>query len=191
MIPLLQAYSALSLTFNGVSGGQTFNETSSYSTNYVSSTTYSISLTTSISSNGGTPQSSTSTIWILKNGTTIAVDEDGYNLTGTEGVAITTGFFAGFYEEVDIGGQLNTYTASSYFHSTGTSTVTIGPSTFKVTNYAANTLPETFTTCGVGSTTLTQYTLSVGTPGGSSYPLVTSQSSREARPLTVRPRIST
>jgi hypothetical protein len=44
-----------------------------------------------------------------------------------------------------------------------------------VTNYAANSLPETVSYCGNSPTTLTAFSFSVGTPQGSSSPLVTNE----------------
>jgi hypothetical protein len=50
-----------------------------------------------------------------------------------------------------------------------------------VTNYVANTLPETITLpCGGGTTTLTSFDLSVGEPMGTSYELVTSMQLAES-----------
>jgi hypothetical protein len=161
------------MNFQEVINGQTDTVTASYTVVYHSSTTYKVMLTES--ANGQSEPAST--VYILNNGTAIAVDEAGYNFTGStlssilpEGVA---GLFAGFSEEIAFGNQLSTYTSSSYFKATGTSTVTIGPSTFTVTNYVANSLPENLSSCGV-SETLTAYSMSIGTPTGSSYPLVTS-----------------
>jgi hypothetical protein len=155
--------------YNGSSGGQTFNETATYTTIYASATTYKVNMTYTVN---GSPALA-STIWILKNGTSIAVDYGGYNVTGTEASGMEVGFFAGFSAEAEAASQLSTYTASGYFHSTGTSTVTIGASTFPVTTYAANSLPETINSCG-STLVLSTYSLSVGTPSGSTAPLVTS-----------------
>jgi hypothetical protein len=113
------------------------------------------------------------TLWILKNGTALAVNFAGQNLTGIEANGFITGAFAGFYEEIDIGQQQSFYAGSSqYFHSTGTSSVTIGSNKVTVTNYALNSLPETVNSCGTIST-YSAFTLSIGTPSGTSFPIVT------------------
>jgi hypothetical protein len=112
-------------------------------------------------------------VYVLRNGTAIAIDTEGYNITGSSANEFLLGEFAGFSTEIAYGNQLGIFTATSYFHSTGTSSVTIGPSTFTVTNWAANNTPETINSCGF-SETLTTYNLSEGTPKGSTYPLVTS-----------------
>jgi hypothetical protein len=110
---------------------------------------------------------------MLKDGTVLAVEESSYNFTGTTAQSLATGLFAGLVAEINAGGQLGTYTSSSYFHSTGTSSVTIGSTPMTVTNYAPiQSLPMTVVYCG-GSTTLTAYDLSVGTPPGTSYQLIT------------------
>ena len=143
--------------------------TESYTTVYVSATTYKISLTSTAEG-----QTTSSTVYILKNGTALAIDAEGFNFTGSEASGFLLSEFAGFSAEIAYGNQLGIFTATSYFHSTGTSSVTIGPSTFTVTNWAANNIPETLSSCTTNQETLTAYNLSEGTPKGSSYPLVTS-----------------
>jgi len=166
----------MKIQYNVTSGVQSSSFTQSYTTVYVSATTYKINL---VSTAGG--KNTTSIAWILKNGTALAIDEAGYNLTGSFlSPAMLVGFFAGFSAEIQAGSQLSTNTASQYFHSTGTSSVTLGSNTFTVTNYAANTLPETLSFCNVAPSTLTSYNLSVGTPKGSTYEIVTSMQIAES-----------
>ena len=64
----------------------------------------------------------------------------------------------------------------AYFHSTGTSTATIGTNPpFTVTNYVANTPNETILGCNnSGSGSLSKYSVSLGTPKGSNFELVVS-----------------
>jgi hypothetical protein len=157
------------MTYNGTSDGQTYNTTASYITVYASSTTYKINMTYI-----GNNQNLTMPIWILKNGTVLAIDESGQNITGLIGNQLIMSYFAGFAIESEVAAQLSSYTASAYFHSAGTTSVTIGPSTFTVTNYTANSLPETFTPCGGATISLSTYSLSVGTPTGANAPIVTS-----------------
>ena len=64
------------------------------------------------------------------------------------------------------------FTNTQYFHSTGTASMTFGPTTFDVTTYVANTNPETFNACG-NVFTLDQWTLQIGTPPGTSSVFVT------------------
>jgi hypothetical protein len=159
----------MKLQYNITSGTTTTGLTEAFNRVYASSTTYKINL-----SELEAGHNTTTTAWILKNGTALAIDEAGTNLTGSLANEMVVGLFAGFSAEVQAGNQLSTYTATQYFHSTGTSSVTIGSSTFTVTNYAANTLPQTITDCLTGATTnLTAYKLSVGTPAGTSYKVVT------------------
>jgi hypothetical protein len=60
--------------------------------------------------------------------------------------------------------------ATAYFHSTGTTPVTLGANTFTLTNYAANSLPETVPSCAGAGITLTTASMSIGTPNGANYP---------------------
>jgi len=158
------------MTFQDTAAGQTVSVTESYTTVYASPTTFKITLTSAVSGQGST----TSTVYILRNGTAIAVDVQGQNITGLYSSDILLSEFAGFSAEIGYGNQLGIFTGASYFHSTGTSSVTIGPTTFTVTNWAANNIPETLSSCTTNQETLSAYSLSEGIPKGSTYPLVTS-----------------
>jgi hypothetical protein len=157
------------MNYSTSSNGQTVNATASYTTIYASSTTYKVNMTFI-----GSGQNVTSTVWILKNGTVLALDQSGDNFSSSVSNALILDYFTGFTVEAEAASQLSLYTSSSFFHSNGTSSVTIGSTAFTVTNYAANSLPETLTPCGGASETLTAYSLSVGKPTGSNVPLVTS-----------------
>lgn len=156
------------MNYSSTSDGQTVNASASYATVYESSTTYKVNVTYI-----GGGQNVTSTMWILKNGTVLALDQSGDNFSSSVSNALILDYFAGFTVEAEASSQLSLYTSSSFFHSNGTSSATIGSTSFTVTKYAANSLPETITPCGGASATLTAYTLSVGKPTGSSVPLVT------------------
>jgi len=171
----------MTVTFNGTttSAGSTStdNLTETYVTNYVSSTTYKITLTFVEASSSSQTVNGSYTIYILKDGTISAVDlsfnGQNENLTGSQAQGLGAGIFVGFITQIAANDNLGTYTSSSFFHSTGTSTVSIGPTRMTVTNYVANSLPETVTNCDGSTTSLTAYALSVGTPPGASGPLVT------------------
>lgn len=165
---MLTAYNSQTLTFSSTSGGTTTNTTASFNVIYRSATT--IKVNTTFGSGANTERI---TAWILKNGTTLAVNLSGQNFTGTTANGFITGAFAGFYQEIEVGQQQSFFSgASQYFHSTGTSSVTIGANTVTVTNYAANSLPETVTACG-STATYTAFSLSIGTPSGTTFPIVT------------------
>jgi hypothetical protein len=164
LIPLLDSYSKMSVYFSSSSDLTTFAGNASYTVVYTSSSTYKLDLDY---------QNLTSTVWMLKDGTVLAILEGGDNITGSVAGDVVAGYAAGFIAETQAADQLSTYAASSSFHSNGTSTVTIGSSTFSVKNYIANSRPENISPCGSGTLTLSTYSLSVGTPAGSTIPLVT------------------
>lgn len=164
-------------TTSGQSGNstdsQSNNYTESYSTAYVSSTTYKINLVSE-----GEGQNETSTWWILKNGTTIAIDVDGENLTGIQSQLNINSLFDDFSAETGNGSEVSAAAAEFGIHSAGTSTATFGSNMFTVTNYAANTLPEPIATgCypagGSWTDTLTAFQMSIGEPKGTGYDLLT------------------
>jgi hypothetical protein len=110
---------------------------------------------------------------VYTNGTLLSLSMNGTSIPVEEGSAIAIGVFAGFIFEIDYVDSLSNFTQAIQFHSTGTSTVTIGSVSIPVTTYAANSLPVTTSTCG-GSDSLTSFSLSAGTPSGAKLPLVTS-----------------
>ncbi len=112
-------------------------------------------------------------MWLLKNGTIAGINYAGSNYTGAAAFQYYQGsrLFTAWGTELVFGQQLTTdYVAdTAYFHSTGTSPVTLGTNTFTLTNYAANSLPETVPSCGGASITLTAASMSIGTPNGANY----------------------
>jgi hypothetical protein len=161
-------YSSLSISFTGTKNGKTRDLNFAYSVVYKSPTTYKVSLNFLINS-----KARTATIWVLNNGTILAYyASTGVNYTGSTASNTVLGYFADL-ESLDIMALQSTNTA--YFHSNGTSTATIGPNSFPVTNYVLNTTPETIQGCNnSGYATLSSSSVNLGTPSGSSFELVES-----------------
>lgn len=134
---------------------------------YVSSTTYKVNITDVLPT-----RTVNSTAWFLKDGTVVGLDIDGIDLNASASTRFQT-YFSLWEAALGYGQKIELYTSSSFLKSTGTSTVTLGPSKFTVTNYNASQLPETIPGCNGESITFTTGNFSVGTPSGSSYPLVT------------------
>jgi hypothetical protein len=111
------------------------------------------------------------TAWFLKNGTTLAILTSAGNITGAVANSDVQAYMGDFASVQGFVQDQSTY--SNLFHSNGTSTVTIGTNPVTVTNYVANTLPETIQRCNGETTVLTAYNLSEGTPSGSTYELPT------------------
>lgn len=179
VIPLLSAYSAMAVIYQGSSSTSnatatstisSYNVTESFSTVYVSSTTYKVNI--NYNAQG---EALTYSAWILKSGAIVglyaSVNGQGFNYTGSESQDFAVGIFAGFILQIDADNAQSTY--SSYAHSTGTSTVTIGTQKLTVTNYSATNLPITEPECNGQTSTITALSFSVGTPSGASAPLAT------------------
>ena len=147
--------------------GASLTFTSSYTTVYASATTFKVSLVSS-------DYPSAFTMWLLRNGTIAGINYAGSNYTGSAAIQYYQGsrFFTAWGTMLVFGQQLTTdyIYDTAYFHSTGTSPTTIGANTFTLTNYAANSLPETVTTCSGASITLNTASMSIGTPSGANYP---------------------
>jgi len=140
--------------------------TSSYTTVYASATTFKVSIVSS-------DYPTAFTLWLLKNGTIAGINYAGSNYTGAAAVQYYQGsrLFEAWGTMLVFGQQLTTdyIYDTAYFHSTGTSPVTLGANTFTLTNYAAKSLPEAVTVCGGKSITLTSGSMSIGTPNGANY----------------------
>jgi len=161
-------YTSLAISFQGTTNNKALTLDFSYSVVYKSATTYKVSINVVL--NG---KSHPYTLWDLTNGTVLALlAPNGVNSTGSAASNTVLGYFSDL-ETLDTLGLQSTNAA--YFHSTGTSTVTIGTNSFTVTNYVANTTPETIQGCNnSGSGSLSNYSVNLGTPNGSSFELVVS-----------------
>ena len=171
VLPFFQAASAMEVVWNGTGSGSGFNFTGSYQVvSAITSggvTTYKVDI--NYVTNGNMTESGTA--WLQSNGNVIAVNAFGQNLTGSQGSSLLVAVMAPFLAEANFDNQAFLY-MGSYFHSAGTSSVTLGPTTMQVTNYAANNLPETYTECGYTGT-LNTFTAQIGTVPGTSLTLVT------------------
>jgi len=169
VIPLLSSYPSMKISLSGTSNSKPINLTESYNVNSKTSSQYNVSLTYS----GNV--SVTLGVVISTNGSILSIN---FNGTGTVTSPPSyyneeaSALFSGFIFEIDYSDSLYNYTQALSFHPTGTSTVTIGSVSIPVTTWAANSLPVTVDECA-GSSTLTSFSLSEGTPAGASVPLVT------------------
>jgi len=163
----MNAYPSLTLSFSGQTSTMTTSRTfsMSYSVVYVSSTTYKVDVTYT------TTNSHQFTAWLLKNGTALAVYNGKTNDTEAQAASDVQTYFGEFASVSGFVQSQNIY--SNLFRPNGTSTVTISGQTFTVTNYIANTLPETIQLCNGETDTLTSYNLSEGLPSGSTFELPT------------------
>jgi hypothetical protein len=170
IIPLLNAYSAVTWALQGTVNGTAYNFTASYTVVSVNSTVYQVNILELTPS-----QSIATTVWFLNNGIVAALDIAGNNFSGTLAGYYFQTYFSLWENAIEYGQLIATFTSpSSFFHSTGTSPVTLGPSEFAVTNYTSNSLPETISGCNGASVTLTSGgVFSVGAPSGSDYQLIT------------------
>ena len=170
VLPFFQSLSGMQVQYNGTSNGSSYNVVSSYNVIYASTsggvTTYKVF----ISFNDGS-SATNATAWVQSNGNVVALDFAGYNETGSMAGAALVGLMTPFTLEANYLGYIQVYTGT-FYHSAGTSSVTLGTTTMTVTNYQANSLPETFSECGYTGT-LDQFAMSVGTDPGTSFTLVT------------------
>jgi len=168
LIPQLEAYPSMTLSFDGKT--TTMSASLDFNLSYAVVVSAPTSLKVDVNYSLGA-RTLSFTAWLLKNGTTLALNFGQGNITGTQASNDVVTYFGGFATVQGFVQQQSVY--SNLFRSNGTSTTTIGTNTFTVTNYIAYQLPENIQVCGGGTTTLTAYNLSEGTPTGSSYELPT------------------
>jgi len=169
----------MAVTYNGTSQSSgstqsTVDVQDQYSLEYVSATTYKLIVDVQVLENG-TSHSATYHAYVLKNGTVAAITAtqggQSVNLTGSEVSEVQFGIFGAFVFQAQLIDNLGTYTETNFFHSNGTSTVTVGANAFTASTYVPNNLPETITNCDGSTTNLTAFSLTEGRPAGATYPL--------------------
>ncbi|HUI85998.1 MAG TPA: hypothetical protein VLY21_02440 [Nitrososphaerales archaeon] len=168
-ISLVQSFSSIQFsesdTYNGTQNSATFG----YVATSVGGGIYDVNITE-------TSGNSTIPSIVFKvdsnNESVISATVEGFTFYGAEAKSYfdTSMSLYGLQQYYD--NELQVFTDSSYFHSTGTTTMTYGSVSFPVTTYEANSLPFTLDECGVDSQ-VTAYQLEVGTPPGTSLLFIT------------------
>jgi hypothetical protein len=166
-IKLIQQFSSIEFKISDTNGTKTTNETISYMVTSASGGIYNLDM--NFSSGSG---ASASFVVDSNNDTVLSVTFSGFTQKGSVAKTEFDAFMGIFGLQQYYGNVLGVFTSSAYFHSTGTPSRTFGTTTFTVTTYEANSLPESFTACGITSS-ITAYTLEVGTPPGTSLQFIT------------------
>ena len=179
----ISEYRALSYGLNITSQSTTTYETFGYSVTPAVGGLEEVNITTSVARNS-TSGLTSDVAWVNVDSMSVIniteyVTSHGtrYSLgtqTGVEAESMFTPVMSEFsIYNTEYGAEYYSYfTDTQYFHSTGTASMTFGPTTFDVTTYVANSTPETFNACG-NVFNLDQWTLQLGTPPGTSAKFVT------------------
>jgi hypothetical protein len=165
-IGLIREFSSIQFNINGTESGTAENETFGYTTSTVSSGVYNVSVSISAA------PVSVSFIVNTNNDTVVSANLEGTIFTGAEAKSEFNSFMGLFGLEAYYSGNIGVFTAPAYFTKEGTATKTYGTVSFSVTTYGLNSANENIDECGV-SATITSYTLSVGTPPGTSLLFIT------------------
>ena len=147
------------------------NQTASYHVIYhptAGSTTYKVAIT---ERNNASSPTMSGTIWMKTDGTIIAVESGGQNLTGSQASQLesTLTFPIGFtaYRASIL---LPLYQGSGAIHVINQSSIVVGGTTVAVTNYGANYLPFTAGVCTNGFTQfITSFVFQTGQVSGASF----------------------
>jgi len=171
-INLIKTFSAMNFQASeeNTTSGQTNNSTLSYGVTSSNGGIYDVNFTVATTSGSESFGASVD----ANNNTVLSVTISGSPIafTGTQAKQFFDEFMALFGLEETYSGEYNTLTDLNYFHSTGTASQTFGTTSFDVTTWVANNLPETYSGCGF-SGTISDYTLKVGTPPGTSLNFIT------------------
>jgi hypothetical protein len=172
MPSLFTEFSAMTVKSDTTTGtgsaSSTYAIVESYDTIYASQTTFKIGLNLSLPG-----EYIPATMWMLRDGTVIAFDYAGQNNTGSDATPLGPQFFALFLAESNAS-DISAFTSSAYFHQTGTSPDSIGPTQVSLTTYSANALPETISSCP-SSTTITAFSFALGIPHGTNTSLIVNE----------------
>ncbi|HYA55201.1 MAG TPA: hypothetical protein VED22_00240 [Nitrososphaerales archaeon] len=106
------------------------------------------------------------------NSTVISANLEGYVVTGAQAKEEFDSIMGIFGLEEYYTGEIGVFTDPAYFTNQGTTTQTFGSVSFPVTTWGLNTANEQISYCGVNAS-ITSYTLSVGTPPGTSLLFIT------------------
>ena len=166
VLQFANAYSSMTFSIQGTKDGQPRDLTLSYSLVYATSTSYKVNFV--YVNNTVTTDA---TMWATKGGTVLALYANGRNYTNGQAV---TNYLANLMAPIatyyGFGAELAT--SSAYFHSTGSSSMTVGGNSFGVTNYTANSPNVAIPSCNGDSYYLTTYDMSVGTPSGTTFVII-------------------
>ena len=161
-IGLIKEFSSIEFKINGTSSGTAENETFGYTTQATQPGMYNVSVATSAVTG------SFNFIVDTNNNTVLSANLFGTIITGAQAKVEFDSFMGLFGLEAYYNGNIGVFTDPTYFTKEGTSTQTFGTVSFQVTSYGlSNPSGEVLNDCGV-SATITSYTLSVGTPPGTS-----------------------
>ena len=167
-IALIQQFSSIQFQVNGTENGKSYSESFGYTTTTLSSGIYNVSA--SLTSNG--TSISYSFVVDSNNDSVISATTSGYTFYGTEAKSFFDGSMSLYGLQEYFNGEIGVFTDSAYFTDQGTSTQTFGTVSFPVTTWVANSPNEVVDYCGV-SATITDYSLSVGTPPGTTLLFIT------------------
>jgi hypothetical protein len=169
---LIGQFNSIQFQVNGTENSKSYSESFGYTTTTIQSGVYNVSATltandTAINYFFVVDTNNDSVI-----SATTSVSGYTYTVYGTEAKSFFDGTMGLYGLEEYFSGEIGVFTDSAYFTDQGTSPQTFGTVTFPVTTYVANSPNEIVDYCGV-SATLTSYTLSIGTPPGTTLQFIT------------------
>jgi hypothetical protein len=169
---LIQQFSAIQFQVNGTENAKSYSESFGYTTTTIQSGIYNVSATlnannTAINYYFVVDSNNDSVI-----SATTSVGGYSYTVYGAEAKSFFDGSMGLYGLQEYFSSDLGVFTDSAYFTDQGTSTQTFGTVSFPVTTYVENSPNEVINYCGV-SATLNAYTLSVGTPPGTTLQFLT------------------
>ncbi len=158
MAPLLDAFSAMSVTNTQIVSGSTYTMQYTYQVTATSGSGQDKIYT--VVTTGGYVSSSAVTFQYRADGTVISAEVNGVDMTPAA-LTYWTSAMAPYIFELMFLQDPSMYTSMLPIHSTGQESVTLGPTTMTVTDYEMNSLPYTYVICG-SSITISAFDLKAG-----------------------------
>jgi hypothetical protein len=160
-----QTYTSYDTNVQGTSSA-----TETYNVVYSSPTTYKVDI---FENQSGTTLNATA--WLLKDGTVVAYQYLGQNISGAEASGLVSGLMSPFFYQGEYTSLVQTLASGTGLQAAASGSEKVGPTAVAVTNYTAPSVPLTVQICG-GSLTVSAVSLQTGTVQGSNVGLLMSMS---------------
>jgi hypothetical protein len=162
-------YSSLAVSFAGTSDNGSYDTlTNNYTVIYSSATTIKFTLGVNMTGSSGIY-----TVWMLRNGTAVALESSSGNLTGEDAnLAFSLSDYA-LLLEAEYSRFVGQILSNPNIVTTGQTNLSFGSTVVAVTEFGAMNLPFTVTSCS-GSFAISTFSAQVGSPAGADLQLAIS-----------------
>ena len=166
LAPLFGNYTAMSGYLYELSGQKSSTIDSNYTVVSANATSFMVTIDSNV-----TGSNVVTMVALLKNGTVVSASQVGYSYNGTKAEELLLEAMDPFLLEASQS-TLTPSPAEVGATAANQSSITLGQTPMTISNYVSNELPATLTQCTT-TQTVTKFEYQIGTPSGSTYPLLT------------------